>query len=93
MHEIGVRVRDSDRELDGGGLVICEGLPRVEVEGRPGRGPVSIDSSSTDFDSVVLRLFLGCMLKINITKHRLMPEKRKGSYGSIWIATYPCLLS
>lgn len=59
MHEIGVRVRDSDRELDGGGLVICEGLPRVEVEGRPGRGPVSIDSSSTDFDSVVLRLFLG----------------------------------
>lgn len=86
-------MRDSDRKLDCDDLLMCEDPAEGAVEGRPGHGCVSIDSLSKVFDSATTRLLFGCMLTRQNLKHRLTPGKRRVSYGPIWIATYPCLLS
>jgi hypothetical protein len=71
---------DSDGKLDCEHLLICIGPAGSAVDGRPGRGSVSIDSLSAEVDSVVARLFFGCMLKIGSSKHRLTLGERKVSY-------------
>lgn len=94
-HETDARVRESDRELDCDARLICDGPDEKVVDDRPSRVSVSTaGSSSAEFGSAVGRLFVGCMLEINIPEHtRLTLGKRKVSYGVIQIATYPCLLS
>ncbi len=75
---------DSDRKLACDCRLICEGPVECSVDGRPGRGSMSIDASSTELDSAaVARLFSDCMLKKNIPKQGLRLGERKVSYGVI----------